>query len=245
MAESLMLEKLNIEFLSKETDGIRYIISDVRDIIQSFWAGGMNYEPEMIEFIKANYKGGTFVDAGSCLGSHTYPFSKIADTVYSFEPYILTFLHQKLINDINKITNVKHFNVGLSNKRGVARLFRDERSSGGGAVREDGQHEIVLVKLDDFDLKDVKLIKIDVEGHELQVLEGGRETIYKNLPDLYVECTYDKSLENVLNFLKNIDDRYTYLDKPFNASPTYLFTIKDLKSFKEGEKIEKNINNRG
>ena len=41
--------------------------------------------------------------------------------------------------------------------------------------------------LDSFNLSGIDFIKIDVEGYELHVLSGGRETIAKNKPKLYIE----------------------------------------------------------
>jgi len=56
-----------------------------------------------------------------------------------------------------------------------------DRGDGGAAV------EVPLRTLDSFDFKDVSFVKIDVEGSELEVLEGGRRTISRDRPHLLVE----------------------------------------------------------
>ena len=42
--------------------------------------------------------------------------------------------------------------------------------------------------LDSYGLKDVGFLKIDVEGHELEVLRGAKETLCRSLPSLLVEA---------------------------------------------------------
>jgi FkbM family methyltransferase len=52
----------------------------------------------------------------------------------------------------------------------------------------DTQKEKVTIKrLDDLDLDNISLIKIDVEGYELEVFEGGQETIQRNRPVILIE----------------------------------------------------------
>src|SRR5262249_40578675 len=46
---------------------------------------------------------------------------------------------------------------------------------------------IEVKRLDDFNFLDVGAIKIDVEGHEFEVLSGSEETIKKSRPVLIVE----------------------------------------------------------
>ena len=41
--------------------------------------------------------------------------------------------------------------------------------------------------LDSYAFRDVRVIKVDVEGSEMDVLEGGRETILRDRPPLIVE----------------------------------------------------------
>ena len=49
--------------------------------------------------------------------------------------------------------------------------------------------EVPAERLDAFDLRSVGFIKIDVEGHEVAVLEGARATIRRERPSLVVEAT--------------------------------------------------------
>ena len=64
--------------------------------------------------------------------------------------------------------------------------------------------------LDDYKLKNVDFIKIDVQEHELEVLQGAKETLKNNSPILCVECTTRSSQDvkyvvKILNFLNQIN----------------------------------------
>lgn len=64
------------------------------------------------------------------------------------------------------------------------------------------------------------VIKIDVEGMEMDVLQGAVNTLKKHKPLLYIETTTDDKLQLVYSFLKKFN--YKSL-KQFNATPTTLF----------------------
>src|SRR5437868_5966109 len=48
--------------------------------------------------------------------------------------------------------------------------------------------EIEVRTLDQFDLRNVGFVKIDVEGHELAVLEGAARTLARERPNLLIEA---------------------------------------------------------
>lgn len=87
-------------------------------------------------------------------------------------------------------------NLALSDEEGEARFFIPEESSmgsladwtsginGAGRVTES---VCTMKRLDDIDLPPPDFIKIDVEGAELKVLRGARETLERSRPILYVE----------------------------------------------------------
>ena len=72
--------------------------------------------------------------------------------------------------------------------------------------------------LDSYNFTDVDIIKIDVEGYELQVLEGASDTIKRNRPIVQIECVETQPRA----FGKTIQDLFDY----FN-SRNYVITTAD------------------
>jgi len=60
--------------------------------------------------------------------------------------------------------------------------------------------QIELETLDSMKIPDVRFIKIDVEGHELEVLCGAQETIRQDRPHLLIEVR-EKHLSEIRNLL--------------------------------------------
>ena len=148
------------------------------------------------------------VDVGAHNGSYTYKLSKLVGVrglVYSFVPEPTGF---KYISDGFKSTqNVILSDLALSSQSGKG-VFKIPKvvhgiSNAGATLNSSTEFftemEISTTTLDSLGLKNVSLIKIDVEGHELEVLKGAQETIKSNKPHLLIEifrgCTQQNSSE--------------------------------------------------
>jgi len=130
----------------------------------------------------------TCIDIGANIGNHSLYFSRLFKKVISFEPnprvYKLLQLNAELVS------NVECHEVALSDKNGVASISFNSTNMGGGSLSGGGlgSIEVVTSRLDDFEIEGhVSVIKIDVEGHELNVLRGASKTIQKNLPMILFE----------------------------------------------------------
>ena len=184
------MKKATLSFLTAKVDGFDFVIFEPKEHIQVSWKLEMYYEPDMIEFIHRNYKGGTFVDIGACIGNHTLAFSRVADRVVAFEPMPQVFIHLLSNIVLNKITNTIAYNIALGNKKGVERMVFVKGSAGGGEVRKNGNYSVPILRLDDFKLKNVTLIKIDVQEQEAQVLNGAKNTIKTNIASTATAYSY-------------------------------------------------------
>jgi FkbM family methyltransferase len=136
------------------------------------------------------------IDVGCNNGIYTYHLSRMAGMVYSFEPnpeYRSRVLDLGLRNVVLEV-------VALSSREGSATLRIPTYGSGGEEtgmasledriVREASSFrafDVPLRRLDDYALRDVSFVKIDVEGHEEDVLDGGWETIRINRPTMLIE----------------------------------------------------------
>lgn len=171
----------------------------------------------------------TAIDAGANIGNHTLYFMKEIGFArcYSFEPVKQTFLILQENIDINKLTeNVDYFCVGLGKSKMSASILNYNFTNIGGTnliagdKGKDGEIEIWALDSSSFD-GDVKFIKIDVEGMELDVVHGAFNLIEKNRPVIMIE-SFDK-----YNCLKEIFDDLNYSDIPLGPND-YLFFPDEL-----------------
>lgn len=152
------------------------------------------------------------LDIGANIGNHTLQFSKHFKNVYCFEP-------NKIIFDILKIntrnrTNTHLFNFGLSHEATRSYLTVPEFNFGGASItktKEVGSVEINLKVYDEEFDQEISLVKIDVEGHELNVLKGMVKAISKNKPVICFELiNTDSTATNLIEGLKEMGYRKFY-----------------------------------
>lgn len=140
----------------------------------------------------------TIVDVGAQSGLYSL-FAKFLpnSTFYSFEPYSPTY---DLLNDnlvLNNISNVKTYNMGLSNKTGFATLNTCISHNGlhtmGNRLKrfkDVNQINVKTITMDDFFFNNnisIDYLKIDTEGFEYWILLGGIKTIHKYKPIIQLE----------------------------------------------------------
>lgn len=199
--------------------------------IQSHWLKGVFYEQEMLDYIHSKYNGGTFIDVGSSVGNHVVYFALYCkpDKIISFEPVKSVFEHQRRNLELNGIgcgrdKIVKGWNVALGEIVGRGDMELPEGGNEGEWVfKRKLNGSIEMNRLDDFEIENVTLIKIDAEGCELDIIKGGIETIRKYMPAMFVEAKKRKDIEEILRVLSPIG----YVErKKFNATPTYELTVK-------------------
>jgi FkbM family methyltransferase len=138
---------------------------------------------------KIDTKSATAIDIGAYIGNHSLYFADHFKSVLSFEPNPRAYEVLRL--NAALAANIACFNIGLSDRVGEAILCVGSGNMGASYIAQppapNGQ-PIRLTTLDSMDLReDVKLIKVDVEGHELQALTGARELIRRNRPIVVFE----------------------------------------------------------
>ena len=175
-----------------------------------------NYEKELKIIERYSDKAKDALDIGVYRGVYTYKLSENFKTVHSFEPNPL--LYPFLEKNLNKIIkNIKLYNVALSDKNDETELklplrttsmFKDNIEElfqlGAATMHPDNKIEkyknipIKTKRLDDIGIKNaIGFIKIDVEGHEIEVIQGGEKTIKDNKPVLLIEIEKRHSQRNV------------------------------------------------
>ena len=167
---------------------------------------------------------GNAIDIGCNRGLYSYALSKQKniDNIYSFEPnkFILSDLYDY------KSQNIKIYNFALSNKNQIQNLiipyFKSFELDGFATLNKKIYYnkkfkkfkkiKIKTKKLDDFNFKNISFIKIDVEGHEINLLNGSKKTFKLNKPDCLIEIKKG-NLSKVKKFFKSIDNKYSYISK--------------------------------
>jgi FkbM family methyltransferase len=75
----------------------------------------------------------------------------------------------------------------VGNYTGVARMQPHISNMGAGEINDGGNTEVSIIALDRIHLTDVTLMKIDVEWHEPQVIEGAQDTLFRCHPLILIE----------------------------------------------------------
>jgi len=161
------------------------------------------------------------LDVGANLGLFTYFLARYAPHVYAFEPNPIPLRILKSVAD----KNVTVREMALSDRTGEAELIvprgRKGWSSNGASVEHapNGNARVVKVpcsRIDDLGYRDIGFIKIDVEGHEKAVLEGARETLARDRPNLFVENEVAHAgggVSEVFELMKSLDyDGFALID---------------------------------
>ena len=128
------------------------------------------------------------LDIGSNIGQWTRPLAKRFQSVICFEPNP-NFRECFKRNITEK--NVILWPYGLSDREHTA---QQEFNS---TMLRSGEGDIECRTLDSFGLTNVDFVKIDVDGFEVPLLEGARETLSKNTPVINIEMKRDKRMETV------------------------------------------------
>lgn len=142
---------------------------------------------------------GTVVEIGANVGSQTVPLAKAAKAagadVMAFEPQPFVFQNLCANLALNATDNVAAWPFACAAQPGTVWLpspdYRRAGNFGAVSVRAqplDNGIEVPCVRLDDMTRgRTVRLLKVDVEGFELQVLQGAERILADHRPLLYVE----------------------------------------------------------
>lgn len=155
-------------------------------------------------------EGDLVVDIGANIGTHTVCFSEsvgASGQVIAFEPQRLVYQCLCANMALNNIANVWALQLGMADKNTTLFLpaidYYAETNFGGVSLMDAAAGESVPVSfLDQYNLASCALIKVDVEGMELQCLEGAENTIKKFKPVLYVENNKAERSEALISYIE-------------------------------------------
>ncbi|ANY15961.1 FkbM family methyltransferase [Bordetella pseudohinzii] len=225
-----LTQNLPVAFQFRETT-VRFALPDKDDHIQRFIRSSLSfYELQMLLDIAARVRPGTVIlDIGANIGNHTVFFGLFcqAGLVMSFEPQPAVYQTLRRNVSLNALQDcVKTFPVGLGRQARRARLGQvDPNNIGMTKLDLAAEGDIEVRVLDELlheleNPPEVSVIKIDVEGMELDVLRGAGLLLKSQRPMIYAEAATEAELASLRNYLEPMG--YRVLNR-FNATATYLF----------------------
>ncbi|HLW36606.1 MAG TPA: FkbM family methyltransferase [Chthoniobacterales bacterium] len=162
-----------------------------------YWLASIDgsLEPELRMLPRLVSKTDVALDIGANAGFYAFRMSKIFSKVYAFE------INDDLTGDLRNVNpgKITVMPIGLSSKAGEATLHIPVLNglpltgwaslAPGNCPDATGEltKPVKIATLDSFQLKNISFVKIDVEGHELHVLEGARQTLSAHRPRVLIE----------------------------------------------------------
>lgn len=161
-------------------------------------------------------KGDWVVDVGANVGHYTVRLSKLVGEngrVIALEPVIDSFFFLTSNVFYKNYENVTLLNVGASDQSSVFGIEIPDTSDGMGNFYQAhfvdinrSSRSALAISIDDLKLpNEVALVKIDAEGHDLQVLRGMKALLVRDHPVLIVES----HVPEVIEFLETFGYSYS------------------------------------
>ena len=147
-------------------------------------------EEEALKYVRQKFQDQQKIllfDVGANVGKYSLLLRKIfgeKGSICAFEPSLKTF--QQLQSNLANNNNIALYQFGLGNENSTTLLYSDGEASGLASVYKrkldhfnvnmNSKEEVEIKTLDVFcqeqDISHIHFLKLDVEGHELKVLEG-------------------------------------------------------------------------
>jgi FkbM family methyltransferase len=166
----------------------------------------------------SKYKPNDFFDVGANYGTHTLLFALHKISTYSFEPnpFCKPF-YDELMNE-NKVKS-NFINSGLGDQIHDTELIFPENETWNGSILSEQQDKIKrydkikkikvqVTTLDKFSSSNnvvPDFLKIDTEGFEFKVLEGGEKTIKEHQPIIVFESLIGDNRMDVFDFFERVN----------------------------------------
>jgi FkbM family methyltransferase len=177
----------------------------VDHIQKSIYQNREFYEIETLNHIKNEFPQIRHViDIGSNIGNHVlfYCSEMNVESVICFEPNLLSrecLFENVQLNGFSNKVRIEACALGEKASKGLEVGYSRENTGMNKIVITENTEEefgsIEIKSLDDYDFSNIELMKIDVEGFELNVLKGAFNTIIQNRPIVLIEVFNDNKAE--------------------------------------------------
>jgi FkbM family methyltransferase len=237
-----LLPKKAYPVISGHLRGAKFVLGT----LEGEGGGGSVYfnlvEPEQTEIFAKNLDSGdVFFDVGANVGYYTVLGSRLVGErgqIVSFEPLVRNLSHLYRHVTINKLQNVSIIPSACSDKISLESFSSGQNTAMGYLTNEDKleknsvSNNLTLVSTVTLDavaerLKIVpKVIKIDVEGAELSVLRGARETVLPAKPKIFLSLHSENLRTECLEYLKGFGYEFEPLGEDKENTMEFLCSVK-------------------
>jgi FkbM family methyltransferase len=205
-----VLSRVDGSIMSFDYDGKRFsfLVDEFNDSVQSFHANGRFYELDGLQAMRTSApQSASILDVGAHVGNHTVFFSSFlnAKRIVPIEPNRRAQASLRINCALNGASNVdlSFVDHALGAESAAGRVITEAGlNSGGTKVEPHSDGGVKIVCGDDiFPTESFDLIKIDVQGMEIDALKGLANLIARCHPILFVGVTK----ANTRSFLKQMD----------------------------------------
>ena len=201
-------------------------------------------EPFLQNLLLMSAGGAIFIDIGANIGVASLAMARKVKWVIAFEPTCNAFEDLKFNVSLNKFSNISSVPAAISSSSGVMAMraepwwghnsiIADVTQSLGKPVVHvpvltiDSLFPFVVDACEGFRFRDKVLIKVDVEGHELEVFKGGSELLAKLENAIICFEAWDKTYsEPCISYLERLG--YEVFSPPVSTEGQDIFMRKTL-----------------
>ena len=177
------------------------------------WTGLLDHEPVVKEYLVTRFRPGeVFADVGANVGAYSLRAASQGMIVHSFEPNPENVKVLERNCEINGLSIDLH-ECALGSSEGIASLSANGAAS---RISDEGGLKVPVYTLDSFHIPRIDLLKVDVEGYELEVLQGALETLERCHPTMMVEMHHWVGAEKeaaIFEILSGLGYSFEYLDR--------------------------------
>jgi FkbM family methyltransferase len=211
-----------------------YLLNDAY-IGRSLDVYGEYSEGEIDLFRQLLRPGDVAIDVGANIGALTIGMARLVGdqgAILAFEPQRVVF--DILANNIrlNGLTNVTAHRRAAGSEPGTTRVpaldYGQANNFGGVALGSAQGEDVEVVTLDSLSLPGLRLLKVDVEGMEADVVAGARATIARLQPALYIENDRPEHSQRLISLLFDIGYRLWWHITPLFNPNNFFGHTKDI-----------------
>lgn len=188
------------------------------------WYRGI-FEETIVSAITSNLKNGmTFIDIGANIGLHTIvAASKVGNKgkVIAIEPQQSCIKLLKENVALNKLNNVTVIDHALGSTKTEGKIFHvNDNNDAQATLRatcaaDQSKYETIQIRtldslMQELGINHADVVKVDIEGSEVQMLKGGESFFNKTKPEIIIMecidehlCRFGNSSTEILSWFKN------------------------------------------